>query len=335
MPTAVRPTRDDRLGWMTTTTGATRTPWSNFGHHSIDDWPTGSVVPPTTRPRPCTVGVAPTHRHGATATPGRRQMSAAPGRSPRVARFMHRAVSPDSTDDEPDDMSDGIFSDDSSDSDPEKPTPPQKTVVTSNSNANSATSSQRRCDVQTPVQRAEVSRESAGVCRQDIDNEIKSLWDVGVATKKTMSTMMYLNNGLSLPTSYKPGALVGRRRRKQAQVDQGFSKTTRRKRKPKLPPFYVKPQHRHTSANVFLATRYAALQRSVSSGCFPPEGATVDKDANAPVTFSKLARTQILRRLQERNDIKVETKRKLKESTQMQAKVDSFIASLTKYAQTN
>ena len=352
MPTAVRPTKDDRVGWMAES-AATRRPWSNFGHYTIDDWPSESVVPPAARTcvkqvgtRPCTVGGPSTTRHS---TFGRRRpISTADGMDNRGPRLRHHVGTPE-FDDGPDsdDMLNGTLSDDSSDGGPAKETPEtQKTADIVNSGAFSqrrsigktldtqSVNSEGRSVGQTPVQRPHSSRETESICMRDIDDEIQSLWDIGSATKKTMSAMMYLNNGLTLPSPHKRVSLAQTNRRMKSPVSQGFSKTTRRKAKPKLPTFYIKPQHRHTSANVFLATRYAALQRSTNNGCITPDDVVVDASANSKVAFSKMAKTQILRRLQERNQIKVETKRKMIESSQMQAKVDAFIKSLAKFVPT-
>ena len=340
MPTAAPPTGDDRVS-LNAKSATTRRSWTNFGHYTIDDWQQESSVQSPARmynkrtcARPCTAGVPRSRRIDTDANyeHRRRVSSAAAGdiRGPRSEHAMGkcsnvvgRSKSIDSYDDST--GSDGMYGGmSSSGGDAEQATP---TTNPPASAINSANSVERRYIGERTQERTH-SRETDSSSTRDIGNEMSPSWDVNKATKQTMSAMIHLNNGLTLPSSHRLVSAAENNLSVKPQSRQGFSKSPRYKVQPKLPAFYVKPQHRHTYANAFLASRYSALKRGALGWSAPTGIAAGVASTHATVAFSKRSRAQILRRLQENNEIKVDTKRKLVEKTNIRAKVDSFANSM-------
>ena len=321
MPTAAPPTADDRYSF--TKSATTRRSWSNFGHYTIDDWPSESCVKSSARSRPFTAGAAhsrpfstATHRQVSSAAPGDIKAPRSDHALEKYSNAVGRSTSTESNGDSTgsDDLLDGISSPGGYVAQANPTKSPSASVT------HSANSFERRYRTE---ERAH-SRATDLSSTSDIDNEMTSSWGVNKATKKTMSAMLSLNNGLTLPSSHRPVSAAESNRTAKHQPRQRVSKTPIYKVQPKLPAFYVKPQHRHTYANAFLASRYSALKRGVWSGSVPAGVVS----PRATVAFSKRSRAQILRRLQENNAINVDTKRTFEENTTVRAKVDSFFKSM-------
>ena len=325
MPTTAPLMGDDRDSLIKPETS--RRAWSNFGHYTIDDWQCESSVKSSARSRPFTAGAA--HSRPFSTANHRQVSSAAPGdiKGPRSYRALEtysndvgRSRSNDSYDDSI--GSDGLLDRiSSSEGDAAQATPTKSPSATA---INSANSVERRYIGENTTERPH-SRETDSSSTRDIDNDMTSSWGVNKATRKTMATMMDLNNGLTLPSSHRLASAAESNHNVKPESHQGFNKTTKYKVQSKLPAFYVKPQHRHTYANAFLARSYSALKRGAWSGCVPAGVVST----HATVAFSKRSRAQILRRLQEKNEMKVDAKRKFEENTNMRAKVDSFFDSMT------
>ena len=98
----------------------------------------------------------------------------------------------------------------------------------------------------------------------------------------------------------------------------------------RMPKFYVRPEDRHRSEDMFLMRRHALLQRQIANGV-PQERVTKHSKLKINATFSSVARHDYLNTLVDDNMAKASEDKKTEYKHNMQEKVDTFLQSLDKF----
>lgn len=98
----------------------------------------------------------------------------------------------------------------------------------------------------------------------------------------------------------------------------------------KIPKFYVRPQDRHKTEDMFLMRRYTLLQRQVAME-IPEEVVKANDKLNINITFSRLARQKQLKVLVDENSLKLNNEKKTYRDTGLNNRIERFLSNIDNF----
>ena len=102
----------------------------------------------------------------------------------------------------------------------------------------------------------------------------------------------------------------------------------------RMPRFYVKPEDRHKSEDMFLLRRHALLQKQLAQG-IRPERVTKKTDLKIQSSFSLASRQNYLNELVQENEQKQTNDKRHESKHDVQQRVDKFLDSLSVFLREN